>query len=441
MRRAAVSALLVLLAAPLTLPGTAAQQEPASSLLPPEVAAKEAATEEAPKTFEWGGAVSILANAASGAAFGSPDQPDPGSDYFWGEGYVSIGLTWRPAGWVTIDAAGGASFTLGDDVYGSDTDGKALVERLSVAFPDIGGSGISITAGRQNLKIGDGFLVSDGYRDEKTAGYLVPFSFFDALVVDWEREGFAVKALGGLLGNTTYDYSQEDGYFGGADLSWSKGEEGPGLGVLYLARADSGPLDNDAEALSVRGSLPVGPVTFNGEYAWEFGSIGPSTYDASAWNAAVRWTLPSEFESYLRLRYAFFSGDDPRTEDQEAYYAWFYGKDGWSEWYIGELVGSTLNDNTDEKVLWLEGAWSPSDVLILRALVHRIWVDTGAYHEVPEGAGNEFADELDLNFEWTINDSWGLWGYLGWARPLDAAKASYGDDSFLGGAVVLDWTF
>ncbi len=164
-------------------------------------------------------------------------------------------------------------------------------------------------------------------------------------------------------------------------------------------------------------------------------------YDASAWNAAVRWTLPSEFESYLRLRYAFFSGDDPGTEDQEGYYSWFYGKDGWSEWYIGELVGSTLNDNTDEKVLWLEGAWSPSDVLILRALVHRIWVDTGAYHEVPEGAGNEFADELDLNFEWTINDSWGLWGYLGWARPLDAAKASYGDDSFLGGAVVLDWTF
>lgn len=407
---------------------------------PAAAAAGEEGAEEEPERFEWGGAVSLVANAASGAYFGSPDQPDPGGDYLWGEGYVSIGLTWRPAGWVTIDAAGGGSFTLGDDVYGYDTDAKALVERLSVAFPDIGGSGVSVTLGRQNLTIGDGFIVADGYRNEKTAVWLIPFTFFDALVVDWERDGFAVKGLGGLLGNTTFDYSLEDGYFGGADLGWSK-EEGPSVGVLYLGRADSGPQDNDAEVLSVRGSVPIGPVTLNGEYAWEFGSIGPASYDASAWNAAIRWTLPTEQESYLRLRYAFFSGDDPDTEDQEGYYSWFYGKEGWSEWYIGELVGSTLNDNTDEKVLWLEGAWSPSETLILRALVHRIWVDTGSYHEVPAGAGDEFADEVDLNFEWTINDAWGLWGYVGWARPLDAAEASYGDDSYLGGALVLDWSF
>lgn len=421
--------------------GPAHGQDAPDSADPPTASAVEAATEEEPETFEWGGAVSLVANAASGAYFGSPDQPDPGGDYAWGEGYLSIGLTWRPAGWVTLDAAGGGSFTLGDDVYGYDTDGKAVVERLAVAFPDIGGSGISVTVGRQDLLIGDGFIVNDGYRNEKTAIWLIPFSFFDALVVDFERGGLAAKALGGLLGNTTFDYSLEDGYFGGADLSWSKGEAGPVVGVLYLARADSGPRDNDAEVLSVRGSLPVGPLTFNGEYAWEFGSIGPASYDASAWNAAVRWTLPTEFESYLRLRYAFFSGDDPETGDQEGYYAWFYGKEGWSEWYIGELVGSTLNDNTDQKVLWLEGAWSPSEGLILRALIHRIWVDTGSYHEVPDGAGDEFADELDLNFEWTINDFWGLWGYVGWARPLDAAAASYGEDSFLGGALVIDWSF
>ena len=443
MRHAAALALVVLLSAPLALPGSAAQEEPVPGRPPaaldePEQADESEEAEE--KVFSWNGDLKLAGLAQRGQYFGSPDQPDPGGNYAWGEGALLLEAHWRPADWVRFDVGGAATWTLGDDAYGTGTGTQFLFYRAELTFPDIGGSGVDVSIGRQALEIGDGLLVSDGFRSEKAALWLNPITWFDAVEVSWDGDlGLGATAYAILLDRTTGE--SEDGYAWGAELRWKSGEEGPEVGLDYLARHDTGPLSNDARAAWIRTTLPFGPVTFGGDYAREFGEVGGTDYDAEAWYAALQWTLPTELDNYFKLHYAFFSGDDPETTDQEGYFPWYYGDADWSQWFIGDIVGSTLNDNTDEKALWLEAAWTPVEPLLLRAYLHRIWVDTGAYHGVPEGSGDAFADEIDLTAEWTISERFDLWGVIGWARPLEAAKAVYGDESIEEIAAVFEWHF
>ncbi len=443
MRRSAALALAVLLLVPLALPSPAAQEEPAAGNPPaasdePKPSAEPKEADE--KAFSWNGTLKIAGMAQRGQYFGSPEQPNPDGKYRWSEGDLQLEARWRPADWVRLNVGGAATWTLGDDAYGTGTTTQFLFYLADLEFPDIGGSGVDVTIGRQDISIGDGLVIGDGFRSEKAALWLNPFYFFDAVKVDWNgASGLGATGYAFLLDRTTGQ--TEDGYAWGAELRWRKGDEGPEVGVDYVARHDTSPAANDARAAWVRGHVPAGPFRFGGQYVWEFGTVGGADYDASAWQALARWNLPTELDNYFALNYAFFSGDDPATPEQEGYFPWYYGDQDWSQWFIGDIVGSTLNDNTDEKALWLEAAWTPIEPLLLRAYLHRFWVDTGAYHGVPEGVGNEFADEVDLTWEWTISERFDLWGIVGWARPLEAAKAVYGDDTIEEVAAVFEWHF
>jgi hypothetical protein len=443
MRHSATLALVVSLFAPLALPGAAAQEGPApkrpagTSGEPAEAADSE---DSEAKVFSWNGDLKIAGLAQRGQYFGSPDQPSPDGKYAWSEGALMLEAHWRPADWVHFDVAGAATWTIGDDAYGTGSEAQFLFYRALVEFADIGGSGVGVTIGRQDLGIGSGLVISDGFRSEKAALWLNPIWFFDAVKVDWDGEsGLGASGYAFLLDRTTGE--PENGYGWGAELRWQVLEEGPEVAFDYVARHDTSATDNDARAAWLRSTLPFGPVTFGGDYVWEFGRIGGVPYDAGAWYAYLKWSLPTELDNYFTLHYAFFSGDDPATPEQEGYFSWYYGDADWSQWFIGDIVGSTLNDNTDEKTLWLEAAWTPIEPLLLRAYLHRMWVDTGAYHGVPEGVGKEFADEVDLTAEWTISERFDLWGVIGWARPLEAARAVYGDDAIEEIAAVFEWHF
>jgi hypothetical protein len=439
MRLSTPVALAVLIFAPLALPGPAAQDETVPGR-PPIRDEQATEAQEAGKVFSWNGDFKLAGLAQRGQYFGSPDQPDPDGKYVWSEGALLLEAHWRPADWVHFDVGGAATWTIGDDAYGTGSEAQFLFYRALVEFADIGGSGVGVTIGRQDLGIGSGLVISDGFRSEKAALWLNPIWFLDAVKVDWDGgSGLGASGYAFLLDRTTGE--PEDGYGWGAEVRWRVIEEGPEVAFDYVARHDTSATDNDARAAWLRSTLPFGPVTFGGDYVWEFGRIGGVPYDAGAWYAYLKWSLPTELDNYFTLHYAFFSGDDPTTPEQEGYFPWYYGDADWSQWFIGDIVGSTLNDNTDEKALWLEAAWTPVEPLLLRAYLHRMWVDTGAYHGVPEGVGNEFTDEVDLTAEWTISERFDLWGVIGWARPLEAARAVYGEDAIEEIAAVFEWHF
>lgn len=407
------------------------------------------ADEETPeKRLTWSGAVGVNAYALRGAYLGSPDQPKPSGDYSWVESLARVGLTWSVSDHVSVSAGAAGVFTLAADPFGLDDDGTAIVESAKVALTDLFTPGLDVTVGRQDLKIGDGFLVQDGYWDHKANVWSIPLTFWDAARVDYRRGDFAGTALAAKL-SSSYGY---DGAMYGVDLAWVPGraaaaaaadEEAPKtfVGLSAFAREDHGEADDDARVLSLRASAPLGPLTFAGEYALQGGRRADVPLGGEAWHADARWDLPVGHAPYLFASYLHFSGDDPTTSDDETF-AWrHYSSEDWSHYYLGEVAGSSLFANTDLDVLKLEAGVEVVESLSFRLFYLDLRSDTGSYWAVPDGAGDRLAKEWDAVLSWTPNDATELWVLVGQARPGGAGKAIYGPDASTLWSAGFSWSF
>ena len=384
--------------------------------------------------WSWCGSLYVAGLYHDNAYFGSEDQPkaDDGDAYRWIEPFGRVQIDRWFGDKVRASFAVGLAATLGEDYYGVKNDITAHLMLAHVAAEDIGGSGVDLTVGRQSIVIGDGFLIGDGLYDDLVALWTLPFSHWDAVRVDWGRGGFASTAMVAHLSDT---FGPQDGVVYGVDLGWSWGdtedaEDEPGSNVAasWFGRSDDGPSDNDAEVVSVRARIPVGPVTLGGEFAREFGTIGSADLEGTGFHADVRWDMPFATEPYIRGRYISFSGDDPETVEDEGWYNWFYSPNDWGEWYIGNITGSLLLDNTDEDVIWLEGGFAPNDAWLVRLFLFDISVDTGAWLGVPDLAGERFSREANLVADWEVRDDLFLQFGLSAADPGPAGTAGYGGD-------------
>ena len=56
-----------------------------------------------------------------------------------------------------------------------------------------------MVAGRQDLQVGDGFLIGDGYRDTKAALWNIPLNFYDAVRADWAQGPWHALAFGARI--------------------------------------------------------------------------------------------------------------------------------------------------------------------------------------------------------------------------------------------------
>lgn len=413
-------------------------------------AALATADDEKPeKRLTFSGAVGVNAYALRGAYLGSPDQPKPDGSYSWIESVARVGLAWSISDHVSVSAGAAGLFTLATDPFGLDDDGTAIVESAKLSVTDLFTPGLDVTIGRQEMKIGDGFLVQDGYLDHKANIWSIPLTFWDAARVDYRRGDFAGTALAAKLSGS-YGY---DGAMYGLDLAWIPGrsaaaaapdaaEEAPKtyVGLSGFAREDHGETDDDARVLSLRGSVPVGPVTLAGEYALQGGSRAGVSLGGEAFHADARWDLPLGHAPYLFASYLHFSGDDPATADDENFGWRHYSSEDWSHYYLGEVAGSSLFANTDLNVLKLEGGVEIVPTLSLRLFYLDLESDTGAYWGT-EGSGARLATEWDAVLSWTPNDATELWVLLGQARPGSAGKAIYGPDTSTLYSAGVSWSF
>lgn len=414
------------------------------------LAAGAAAEEEAKpeKKLTFSGEVGLNAYLLRGAYFGSADQPAADGEYGWLESIARANLSWSISDHVSLDAGVAGLFTLSADPFGLDDDGTAVVESARLAVTDLFTPGLDVTLGRQALKIGDGFLVQDGYYDEKADVWSIPLTFWDAARVDYRRGAFAGTALAAKL-SSTYGY---DGAMYGFDLAWLPGgkaadpdaaEEEPKtyVGLSGFAREDGGEADDDARVLSLRGSVPIGPFTFAGEYALQGGRRAGVAAAGEAWHADARWDLPVARAPYLSASFLHFSGDDPATADDENFLWRHYSSEDWSHYYLGEVVASSLLVNTDLNVLKLEAGLELGRAVSLRLFYLDLGSDTGAYWEVPEGAGDSLATEWDAVATWTPNDATEIWLLFGQARPGRAGEALWGPDTSNLFSAGFSWSF
>ncbi|MDR0279620.1 MAG: alginate export family protein [Paucimonas sp.] len=359
---------------------------------------------------------------------------EPGS-VDWQEATLQYGVEFKRRGigpgqlFGALDWVSSASFGEGDAAGWSVGDERTT--KIENAYLGWRTDMVEISGGRQNVVVGDGFLISgdalnigrgllDGEVNRGGAYYLTGRKAFDQT---------AILRWGG-----------EQGWRG--DLMWLKSDNlaqaSPELGVATLEHvAEAGTLgltaikvtDTD-EALadilyperkgmklySVRGqgNAGVSDLFLAGEHAWERKAGG----NESAWYLEAGWTfsqLPGK--PVVNYRYSRFS---------EGYDPLFYGNGrALGTWFQGEVASNyagPFNSNTRVQHVGVKAAVADS-------------VNVGAlfydFDTIDRGLGDRDARELDLYAEWAIDEHWSVLPLVGYYKPRRGAEEG---GSQLGGA-------
>ncbi len=350
---------------------------------------------------------------------------EPGS-VDWQEATLQYGVEFKRRGigpgqlFGALDWVSSASFGDGDAAGWSVGDERTT--KIENAYLGWRADLFEISGGRQNVVVGDGFLISgdalnigrgllDGDVNRGGAYYLTGRKAFDQT---------AILRWGG-----------EQGWRG--DLMWLKSDNpaqaSPELGVATLEHvAEAGTLgltaikvtDTD-EALadilyperkgmklySVRGqgNAGISDLFLAGEHAWERKAGG----NESAWYLEAGWTfsqLPGK--PVVNYRYSRFS---------EGYDPLFYGNGrALGTWFQGEVASNyagPFNSNTRVQHVGVKAA--VSDSVNIGALFYD-------FDTLDRSLGDRDARELDLYAEWAIDRHWSLLPLVGYYKPQRSAQ-------------------
>ncbi|MCY1283684.1 hypothetical protein D9M70_325680 [compost metagenome] len=367
----------------------------------------------------------------------------------WREGYAKYGISFDQG----LAGAGTgygkfnllSSGTWGDGDAAGFTDGSERTTKIEDAylgwrsgqlFEALGEDGVDFSFGRQNVMIGDGFLINgdalnlgkglaDGEFNRGGAYWLAARKAFDQT---------AVLRLGG-----------KDGLRG--DLMWLKSdnraqaktemlvgnlEHVSEAGTLGLTAIDIRDIDEEfaspfqaerdgMKTYSVRGQGNAGVenLFLSGEYAWQ---DKKDVDDENAWYLEAGWTFSDvAWSPSVSYRYSRYSeGFDPLfTGFSRGYGTWFQGE-------VASNYAGPFNSNTQIHHVALKV--TPLENLSVGAL----WFD---FNTLDRDLGNFDGRELDLYAEWAVSDNLIVMPVVGLYQPDRSAEEGGtqlgGDDSNL----------
>ncbi len=400
--------------------------------------------------LEVGAAFLYTDNTNFGAGRVDLKSGDNTGDAQWGEGYLkpSLDLTYETdaAGTVYGGASAIGSLTTGDGDAGGFTDGgdKQLdVEDLYAGwrsgklFSDsLGEDALDLSLGRQDFHVGDGFLIWDGNFDTAGDGayWLSPRSAFkNTGLIRLKSDPYS-----GQLFYLEADGDQGDTQAVGVNFDYQPGFGTIGATYLHILdarasfEADTPRKGMQVAALRVNEAhLPdFEDATLYAEYAQEFGDGDHVDYNAYAFYVEPAYSfswLP--WTPTIAYRFSYFSGDsDPNDNNRKDFDPLFYeGDRSWGTWTQGEIVGNYLLFNSNEIAQMVRLSANPTDAVEIGALYFHFDLAEKNYFGTPVD-NRDFADEVNLYTDWTINDHVSVGAVYGVAWPGDAAKEAFGDN-------------
>ncbi|MFF7066441.1 hypothetical protein [Pseudomonas sp. NPDC008258] len=358
----------------------------------------------------------------------------------WQEGYVKYGLS----GSLTRDGLGTvfgkanrvASATWGDGDAGGFTNGSERTDKWEEAyagwrsadlFPVLGKDGVEISAGRQAVLLGDGFIVAgDGISagrglagDAYNRGggyYITPRRAFDQTL--WIKLG-GDQGLHGSLGWFKSDnpiQAKVEMAFSTLEYSGAAGTVGltylHGLGVDKKFAVDAQADRDGMDVYSIRatGNAGVEQLFLSSEFGWQNTRRG----NAQAGYVEAAWTFNSlPWQQTLGYRY---------TEYGAHWDSLLYGfTRGYGTWFQGEVAANyagPFGANTSiHHVYWRA---QPHENLALNVLAY----DFRTHR--PNGAPDTSGRELDLTLDWTVTPNVVVSPMLGLYDPKkDAAHGGF----------------
>jgi Alginate export len=379
-------------------------------------------------------------------------------DAQWGEGYLkpSLSLDYDipSAGVLYGGVSGVGTLTVGDGDAGGFTDGgdkKVSLETLyggwrsgALLTESLGEDALDLSAGRQDFHVGDGFLIWDGNFDTRGDGayWLGPRTAF-------EFGGLArvnTSPLGGQFFFLRADGDQGHTELTGANLDYglsdfNLGDDGV-LGAMYFQVTD---VDTQFQAETPREDMQLATIRLNdvrvpgfedagvyAQYAREFGNGNNVDFDAQAFYVEPFYNfswLP--WSPTLAYRFAYFSGDpDPDDDERKDFDPFFYDYSrSWGTWTQGEIVGQYLLFNSNQVNHMVHLSATPVEPVTVGALYYHFDLAERNYFGTPVD-DKDFADELDMYVDWTVNDNLLIGALSGVAWPGQAAEELFGDEPF-----------
>ena len=351
----------------------------------------------------------------------------------WSEGFARARGFYGFGKGAYVTAGGVVMRTQGTDYFGVKDEDDGLLDQLALCMPSVGESGFGFTIGRQSFTLGDGFLISDGYYDHRAALWNIPLSFYDGVSVNWAKGAHHATAF-------AFDWSPSfgdpgnppDGFLAGGEFGWTP-SEGNDLTVGFV-RGDESVADATPQAITLRGLRTQGPWAFGGEFVFESGSSGGVDLAGKGGHAEVVWTGEGRFKPTVKLQGIWLSGDDVSTDDKdEAYYPWQFGWTDWSNWYVGDLLGSTVLTSSNMRTILAQVALTPREGTGFRVLAHKF--------DRVEAADKPFAYEFDAVLDQALPHGFSAWIMGAYAMPLDEAKAEFASENSMQLFASVSWKF
>lgn len=337
----------------------------------------------------------------------------------WQESYAKYGFSgWKGAGDVdqrlygAVNWLSSGTFGQGDAAgWTNGTERRTKIEdaylgwKSGQTFSILGKDGLDVSFGRQNVVVGDGFLIAgdaanlgrsfgDGNYNRGGAYYLTARKAFDKTLVlkiggteGWRSDLMWLKSDNPIQSKAetvagTLEHVADQGTLG---LTYLK--------VLDTDKAFDSIKRKDTRTVSMRaqGSLGVPNLFLSGEYAHQFRN---SRGDESAWYTEAGWTFSEvTWKPYVSYRYSRFS---------EGYDPLFFGNvRALGTWFQGEVASDYSGPfSTNTRIQQVRLNLTPTDKLSLGVLAYRF----ETISPTASAFSNLSGKEVDVYAMWQITD-------------------------------------
>jgi hypothetical protein len=289
-----------------------------------------------------------------------------------------------------------------------------------IKIADIFGYPITATLGRQEIIIGEGFLVGDGTigtitvpggNNIGTGIYqnLDPRKAFDALRFTYAEDPYNIDFIIAKAGENNAGagsvYQEDDNSLYGANVNYKLGDICIiNFGVWNHMNREAGSAATDVVAVSLgaEGSIPgVEGLSAKVEIVPQFGDSSNNVdQDALGYCLGVEYAVDNEYKPWVALSYIFRSGDEAgSTTDYE----------GFDIMFQDTIIGEIEDPNLDYlyvangcKVIKLTGGFKPIEKVNVDIAYYNITLD-----EIGIGNGltdDDWANDYSVNIAYDYNE-------------------------------------
>ena len=390
------------------------------------------------------------------------------NDVSWQESAIKFGINGEKDNFsYMLDAVGSATFGDGDAAgFTSGDESEIDLENAFIKWQGGEDNKYEISVGSNDFKLGTGFLIwgdtlnlgdTSGERFDRGGAYYLGSSSRKAFrktavlrkstkqststlfYLDSDNEGQGKPELAGI-----------DFFYGDyADFKYNPNTPNISASYFKIFDANTDVFDNffqnrdGLENYSIRFAQPINQFRVSGEYVKQSNNgTGSADVDADGWYLQANYSIGKEYwQPTIKYRYSSFSGDNPNTNENEAFDPLFYGyngdnENGYGTWFQGEIAGNFTGPfNTNSNIQYFGIVTNATKTISLG--MH--YFDFESDHPNPASLSDKFGEEIDLTITYYKENNSGqyLWlsGFLGRFNPDDDAIEATGinDNSYFAG--------